>query len=674
MKRIYTETVKSWATKLGITGGTLIGLIFMYLFAIGAISNVSYSGDMICAGTENDPCYAFINFTANEDIFIYPTNYDPWGRNTLFSFDPNVKSWKLERSWGSGWREIPFNKTCTGTWCGAKDSSGCKYSIAFREGRNYQLRITGYKNSPYDTIKWGAFSGVDEIDPIFYSTEIFKSYDDTNQVVKISDSLEDIADITLDTPHRNLVPMGDEVKFAEITLDSKQIESLNVLSDMKLINLKNNKSIEREIKYKYWTTKQVEFNNSKVMNNSKEENTSTIEYFTDYYEEEYWENFDFKNVKEGVYTIGLFMQINYGDEIEWIPTFYGVEIKEWAIVVQSSGTVTYYDDAGTNYTIQTFTSNGYFNVTGGTLNVEVLVVAGGGSGGTEYGGAGGAGGLLYDSDFDITAGNYIVTVGSGGVIVTTTVSRGNSGANSIFSTMTAIGGGGGGGSGVIPLAGYDGGSGGGGAFYDSGTSLGAAGSGTSGQGYAGGTGQRLATGGGGGAGGVGEAANTDGTNYGGDGGVGVSNSITGSAVYYAGGGGGFGWAVIGTGGNGGGGAGGLITATKAEDGTDGLGGGGGAGGWPAVTEYGGAGGDGVVIIRYLTPETDTCTYSGSGTWAVNFIDNCSITETVNLGGEDLTLHGDVGRFDIRAAILNFGQIIKHGDGEIAIWSGGSINT
>ena len=63
-KRVYFESVKKWGKNLGLTGGTIVGLIFMYLFAIGAISNVSYSDDMVCAGTVEDPCYAFINFTA----------------------------------------------------------------------------------------------------------------------------------------------------------------------------------------------------------------------------------------------------------------------------------------------------------------------------------------------------------------------------------------------------------------------------------------------------------------------------------------------------------------------------------------------------------------------------------------------------------------------------------
>ena len=170
-KRIYIESIKKWALRVGISGGTLIGLIFMYLFAIGAISNVSYSGDSICAGTESDPCYAYINFTANEDIFIYPIGYDPWGRDTPFSFDPNVKSWKLERSWGDYWWEYNLSKPCTSPRCGAKQTGEPSYSLAWRKGKDYQIRITGYKNNPTDEIKWGAFSGVDEIDPTWFGKD-----------------------------------------------------------------------------------------------------------------------------------------------------------------------------------------------------------------------------------------------------------------------------------------------------------------------------------------------------------------------------------------------------------------------------------------------------------------------------------------------------------------------
>ena len=158
MGRTYSETVKKWAAGIGISGVGMFVLYFIYLQAIGAITITGVSDDVVCMGSEVDPCYGYINFTANEDIFIYPVGYDPWGRNTPFVFDPAVMDWKLQRSWGSSWRNIPLDKGCTGTWCGGKSfntvANPAVYSIAFRKGIKYQVRIVATKESPLQTVKW----------------------------------------------------------------------------------------------------------------------------------------------------------------------------------------------------------------------------------------------------------------------------------------------------------------------------------------------------------------------------------------------------------------------------------------------------------------------------------------------------------------------------------------
>ncbi len=186
-KRIYSETVKKWLIGSGITAGTLISGIFLYMTFLGAITITGYSGDSICAGTIEDSCYAYINFTANEDIFIYPTNYDPWGRDTFMQFDPAVKSWKLQRSWGSGWRDIPLNETCTGTWCGAPNNKGVKYSYVLREGRDYNFRVIGYKKDPKETIKWSVnYEDKEYLDPIWEG--IFSNYTIEGETIFVNDS------------------------------------------------------------------------------------------------------------------------------------------------------------------------------------------------------------------------------------------------------------------------------------------------------------------------------------------------------------------------------------------------------------------------------------------------------------------------------------------------------
>jgi len=257
----------------------------------------------------------------------------------------------------------------------------------------------------------------------------------------------------------------------------------------------------------------------------------------------------------------------------------------------------------------------------GYVSVNYLVVAGGGSGGSRIGAGGGAGGLR--STIGNTGGggsletplllevgvNYTVTVGAGGSAVVSTVggsvgNKGNSGSNSVFSTVTSTGGGGGGayynsGDGS-PL---NGGSGGGGEFPS-----GAGGTGTANQGYAGGNvTSGVNSAGGGGAGALGSNA----AGSGGSGGVGVISNILSSTnastesvgqvistnVYYAGGGGGS------PGGSGANGGGGNATGNDNSNGTAGTTNtGGGGGGARNVSDtsnvYSGAGGSGVVILSY----------------------------------------------------------------------------
>lgn len=243
------------------------------------------------------------------------------------------------------------------------------------------------------------------------------------------------------------------------------------------------------------------------------------------------------------------------------------------------------------------------------LEVEYLVIAGGGSGGMGYsvggGGGGGAGGYRSsvigessgggasaESIFNAnTETDYSVTVGAGGSGTIDRFNKGIDGSCTSFGSICSRGGGGGG-SGANK-SGRDGGSGGGSVCCTFG------GDGTANQGFCGLLGTiRCGGNGGGGAGGVG------GIGAGGAGGIGVNSSITGTSVGRAGGGGG--------GGSGGGSAGGVgvdgggdgavcYGCSSSENGTTNTGGGG--GGRRACptsnsSRPAGSGGSGVVILRY----------------------------------------------------------------------------
>lgn len=225
------------------------------------------------------------------------------------------------------------------------------------------------------------------------------------------------------------------------------------------------------------------------------------------------------------------------------------------------------------YWYHTFTATGTFTPNQALSNVDFLVLAGGGGSGefsAEQSGGGGAGGLR--SSVSPTGGGgsaeaklsfsanttYTMTVGAGGA-------RGSNGGDSSiagtgFTTITSLGGGKGS---PRSTAGGNGGSGGGGGDYS-----GAGGTGQSGQGFGGGSGTGDPAGSGGGAGGAGNSGSFTR-------GVGVSNSITGTAVTY------------GTGGSGGG------TGSNGSASTANVGKGGDSG---ETLAY--AGGSGVIIVRY----------------------------------------------------------------------------
>jgi hypothetical protein len=279
-------------------------------------------------------------------------------------------------------------------------------------------------------------------------------------------------------------------------------------------------------------------------------------------------------------------------------------------------------------TIKTFpksylTSNGGYKIPSNVSNVEALLVAGGGGGGGyAWGGGGGAGGVVYDSNYPVTAGTFLpISVGGAGfagryIAAASADNHAGNGGDSWIgdSSFVAIGGGGGAGfaNGLAATysTGYAGGSSGGSSEQSTGSSItspaklqttpsGA----TASYGNIGGaepSGSYQAGSGGGGAGSVGGSTTTQ--YVGASGGDGLYFALTDSAsvgvlsnshYYIAGGGGGGGNTSVGTVSAGGG-----LGARAAATGNSGkpLTGGGGGGAYWSV---GGSGGSGVVILAYV---------------------------------------------------------------------------
>lgn len=310
-----------------------------------------------------------------------------------------------------------------------------------------------------------------------------------------------------------------------------------------------------------------------------------------------------------------------------------------AIAVPASAVQSYSYTVGSD-TVVIFNGTGTttWTVPSEVTSIRYLVVAGGGSGGytaNSGAGGGGAGGMKAGIGLSVTPGSNIpITVGTGGALATS--AQGNDGTGSSLGSLVTTTGGGGGGKAYLTSAGRNGGSGGGGGA----DSTNSGGSGISGEGNAGGNCPGSGIYGGSGGGGKSGAGSPGSTSGDGNGGAGAVDDITGSSVYYAGGGGGAGhstYAAKGTGGIGGGGAGAFGWSPyylQATPGTDGLGGGGGGGCGASGYQNGAKGGDGIVIIRYVTVESQLPITSFTGTplsgtapLTVQFTDTSSNTPT-----------------------------------------------
>jgi len=281
------------------------------------------------------------------------------------------------------------------------------------------------------------------------------------------------------------------------------------------------------------------------------------------------------------------------------------------LVVLSGGAISYATVNNINYAVFTFTATGTMNIRSpvSTVSAEVLVVAGGGSGGTadalyDCGGGGGGGGVAIGTMTLSRNITYTCTVGAGAT--TYSANGGNSSITNPSSQSLQVYGGG---AGARDTAAGNGGSGGGatansGNHLNEGTVLPTTNNNTIGAtvtfyGNAGGTtrasgGNDAGGGGGGGAGAVGGNGGAGGnTDQGGAGGNGITWTFN-NTVYGGGGGGAQGsdGYPAPPGGTGGGGTGARHHAINPTNGTNGLGGGGGG----AYNSNFGRGGSGIIIV------------------------------------------------------------------------------
>ncbi len=335
---------------------TVVGLFFLLTINFG-FQITDLTGDIICEGTYENPCIS-------EFEVKNPTKYDVdiYSKDQVkLDFSPNIKDYALfvpdgrcsatgkcacELKDGSklgfeDWRCVDFtNKT--------KPRQDKVYNFRFKKYSTTTFKLAGIKNEKNDIIKWGFGVNEEYLDPIWTSIsdkeyvknlrekdslrikkgDYYKSYNVLDKRLLIENSEYDLVlDLILESNYTEAVISGNDKLISWFLI--KDYLGDDLVDDVKFYDVNNNYSvIDKNYTFKYKTRENIsicdELENCEMM------------------EDDVWTKFNllselpYKNIE-----IGLFIDINEGDKIEWVISKDGFEIYEWALVIgTNAGLVT----------------------------------------------------------------------------------------------------------------------------------------------------------------------------------------------------------------------------------------------------------------------------------------------------------------------------------------------
>jgi len=158
-----------------------------------------------------------------------------------------------------------------------------------------------------------------------------KSYDTETKTYTITNALglgETISKIKLTTPISNNVGIG-YVKVFEMNIESFD-DYQNAIQNMDFYNINDKmKSIEIDFDYK-WKNITIIKGIERVCSYDNKTNESTCRDIPYEYEKIQWEDYNEKDMLKGNITISGWTTTKAGDKIEWIPTYFGERLTEWA--------------------------------------------------------------------------------------------------------------------------------------------------------------------------------------------------------------------------------------------------------------------------------------------------------------------------------------------------------
>jgi hypothetical protein len=192
-----------------------------------------------------------------------------------------------------------------------------------------------------------------------------KDYDGATKTVTIHNSVlgiktTQIATAKLITPQVYYVMAGTNRKVAEFEIDLSEDSYTNALKEIEFTNNLNRAKITRTFTYEYKTIEsyEVDVNDYKEECSEAENKTQVcvnkiIGTHKETRTRETWTPLGKLDLVKGKITIGIFTDVYANDNVEWVPTLFGVKINEWATWTASMNIgLTHYwnfsETAGTN--------------------------------------------------------------------------------------------------------------------------------------------------------------------------------------------------------------------------------------------------------------------------------------------------------------------------------------
>jgi len=206
----------------------------------------------------------------------------------------------------------------------------------------------------------------------------WKIYDSDTRTVIIRDLTGEIGQARLNTHLNVRVGLGYQ-KVAEFDLWAYE-DYNDALKQFTFTDMKKKEKINRNIDMKILSYEEVEVNDYKnIIIGYSENGTAIYENTiigTHFETREKWTKVTPADLKKNdMVTIGLFTNVEIGDYVDWIPTIYGVEVKEWATWTANLnvGLISYWKlDETTGIVIDSLgNSNGTNN--GATANVGGII-------------------------------------------------------------------------------------------------------------------------------------------------------------------------------------------------------------------------------------------------------------------------------------------------------------